>query len=283
MIHINKSTIVESQLQQIAEMLILNGTLVECPGLVNGKMGISIFFFHYAQYTSNELFENYALDLIREIQAQIHNNSPADYENGLAGIGVGMDYLINHQFLCADEDIFEDFDKRMYRAVMYDTWHDFSLYDGLSGYGQYWITRLRYPMSFSQAQECLKHIVKCLEEEIMNIAENEHTDVHCFLLNIQKIAGFNIYSGLINSLSELSPTFSRFDNSLVGNVAELFQLSHYFEHVSQVDINAALKQMPDIDMDKPPVSMGLLTGYAGEGLIRLTELNQTNKTWMLLL
>ena len=35
-------------LQQISDMLVLNGTLTECPGLVHGKMGISVFFFHYA-------------------------------------------------------------------------------------------------------------------------------------------------------------------------------------------------------------------------------------------
>ena len=77
-------------LQQIAKMLLLNGTLTECPGLVHGKMGIAAFFFHYAQYTGNELFADYAMDLIGEMLNQIHVNSPADYEKGLAGIGVGI-------------------------------------------------------------------------------------------------------------------------------------------------------------------------------------------------
>ena len=40
--------IIEQDLQQIADMLVLNGTLTECPGLVYGKMGIAVFFFHYA-------------------------------------------------------------------------------------------------------------------------------------------------------------------------------------------------------------------------------------------
>jgi len=68
---VEKSTAVEKELQQIADMLLLNGTLTECPGLVHGKMGIAVFFFHYAKYTGNELFADYAMDLIGETLNQI--------------------------------------------------------------------------------------------------------------------------------------------------------------------------------------------------------------------
>lgn len=62
-------------LQQIVEMLLLNGTLTEDPGLVHGKMGIAVFLFHYARYTKNMLFEDYAMDLIGEMQNQLYANS----------------------------------------------------------------------------------------------------------------------------------------------------------------------------------------------------------------
>ena len=74
----NKSINTAKQLRQIAEMLLLNGTLVDCPSLIHGKMGIAIFFFHYAQYTGNALFVDYAFDLIIEMQSQIHANSSSD-------------------------------------------------------------------------------------------------------------------------------------------------------------------------------------------------------------
>ena len=83
-------TKIEQDLRQIADMLLLNGTLVSCPGLLNGKIGIAVFFFHYAQHTRNELFEDYAVDLIGLIHEQIHANSPSDYETGLAGIGIAI-------------------------------------------------------------------------------------------------------------------------------------------------------------------------------------------------
>jgi hypothetical protein len=40
----------EKYLKQIADMLLLNGTLTECPGLTHGKMGISVFFFHPVKF-----------------------------------------------------------------------------------------------------------------------------------------------------------------------------------------------------------------------------------------
>ena len=81
---IERSTIIEQNMSQITDMLLLNGTLTECPGLVHGKMGIAIFFFHYSKYSGNELFADYAMDLIDEMLNQIHVNSPADYEKGIA-------------------------------------------------------------------------------------------------------------------------------------------------------------------------------------------------------
>ena len=41
----DRITTLEKDLQQIAEMLVLNGTLTECSSLVHGKIGIAIFFF----------------------------------------------------------------------------------------------------------------------------------------------------------------------------------------------------------------------------------------------
>ena len=67
----DQSTKMKHDMQQIADMLLLNGTLTECPGLVHGKMGVAVFFFHYAKYTGNELFADYAMDLIGETLNQI--------------------------------------------------------------------------------------------------------------------------------------------------------------------------------------------------------------------
>ena len=101
---------------RIADWLLLNGTLTACPGLLHGKLGIAIFFFHYARFTGEELFDEYAWDLVVAMQEQLHANYRPDYEWGIAGIGVGIDYLIRSGLIEVDEDFFEDLDERMYRA-----------------------------------------------------------------------------------------------------------------------------------------------------------------------
>lgn len=284
-----QSPLLELRLQQIADMLVLNGTLTECPGLVHGKMGIAIFFFHYAKFTNNMLFADYAMDVLNEIQEQIHVSSPADYENGIAGIGVGFDYLIRNKFLLVKEDICEDFDERMYRAVMYDPWQDFSKYDGLIGYGRFWMMRLYNQKASKVARDCLLCIIKWIEEYYLDISEEIQLDVYCFLYDLQKIFGFTFNVELLQKCQKWSITpvgidksFSRLSHSTVGNVIRTYQYNHYIDTRSN-NLKSALQRIPDIDMDKVPVSMGLLNGFAGEGLLRLTVLDTTNVLWMQLL
>lgn len=283
----NQSTIIEQQLRQISNMLILNGILVNCPGLLHGKTGVAVFFFHYAQYTGNGLFEDYALDLIVEIQEQIHLNNSADYERGIAGIGIGMDYLIRNNFLETDNDFFEDLDQRMYRAVMYDPWQDFSLYDGLTGYGRYWISRMHQQASSIQARECLSYIAVRIKQKLPNIPEKELTGVCCFLYDLQKIPGFEICIELLEQCRKQSvdvcKSFYRLGNSAIGSIIRTYQSRHYSGCALHDEIGSICEQIQYLDMERPPVSMGLLTGYAGEGMLRLAALNQINMSWMNLL
>jgi hypothetical protein len=285
-----QSTIIEQRLPQIADMLLLNGTLTECPGLVHGKMGIAVFFFHYAQYTGNMLFADYAIDLISEMQSQIHVNSPADYEKGIAGIGAGIDYLIRNKFLITEDDICEDFDQRMYRAVMYDPWQDFSMYDGLTGYGRYWISRLHYQAPAEYGRECLMCIAERIEKKFRIIPAEEQTDVYCFLHDLHEISGFEDSIRLWEqcrkwdlSLIDVNKCISRLGDSAIGGIVRIYQRNRYFNDTLQGEFDIALKQTPDLDMEKPPANMGLLTGYAGEGLLRLAALDSMNVSWMQLL
>jgi hypothetical protein len=248
----------EQEIQQIADMLLLNGTLTECPGLVHGKMGIAVFFFHYAQFTGNELFADYAMDLMGEMMNQLHVNSPADYEKGIAGIGFGIDYLIQNKFLVPEDDICEDFDGRMVRAVMYDPRQDFSLYNGLTGYGRYWMTRLRYLSPSVQAQECLMYITERITEKLPDISVKEQADVYCFLHDLQRKPGFEFCK-------------------------ELAEQCRYFNDSLQDKTDLVPEQISPLDMNKPPVGTGLLSGYAGEAMLRLTALGQINRSWMHLL
>lgn len=284
---VNDRVEMKKDLCDIADMLLLNGMLTKCPGLVHGKMGIAVFFFHYARYTGNALFTDYALDLIQGLQEQIHNNSPADYERGIAGIGVGIDYLIQNELLDAEDDLFEDLDQRMYRAVRYDPWSDFSLYDGLAGYGRYWIVRLCRNPECTQAKECLICIMELIEKNQADISVEEQMDLYCFLHDLHKIKGANVQTAPLERFRNQSEALllNRIisDDFSVANMIRMYQGCYYFNNPSQYKMGRAIERIPKQGLWKSPAGMGLLTGYAGEGLLRLAALDPVHASWIRLL
>lgn len=134
---------IDARLQRIANVLLLNASFIDNLGLLNGKMGIAIFFYHYARYTGNEVYENYAGELIDEIYEEISANTPVDFANGLTGIGWGIEYLVQNGFVEADTDeALEEMDAAIYknkqsRPLLIENEND------LFGFGFYYISRLK--------------------------------------------------------------------------------------------------------------------------------------------
>ena len=129
-----------------------------------------------------------------------------------------------------------------------------------------------------------------VEEKLPDIPAEDQNDVYCFLYDLNHVPGFEACRTLLEQCREgdfhsvnISRIFSRFGDSITGNIIRMYLRNRYFNDSLQDEIGAALKQIPDLDMEKPPAAMGLLTGYAGEGLLRLAALNQTNLTWINLL
>jgi hypothetical protein len=131
----------EEILARIAKLLMLHGSFSHNLGLINGKMGIIIFFFHLSRYTDKKIYEDFAGELIDEIYKEIHNHYPTNFENGLSGIAWGMEYLIQNQFVEADaNDVLEDLDKMVFEWNIRRV-NDYCLKTGLEGIARYVISR----------------------------------------------------------------------------------------------------------------------------------------------
>ncbi len=89
-------------LRRITNNLIINASFLENPGLYHGKMGIVLFFVHYSRYTGMGLYDDFAGLLLDEIYEEINTWTPVDFENGLAGIGWGIEYLLQNGFMAGD-------------------------------------------------------------------------------------------------------------------------------------------------------------------------------------
>lgn len=108
-------------LLKIANLLYINIQYMDNYGLLNGKMGAALFFYEYSRYTNNEIYNNFAdyiLDDIFEAIANEKVNSSTNLSDGLGGIGWGLQYLINHNFIDGDPDeVLEDFDKKVQERI----------------------------------------------------------------------------------------------------------------------------------------------------------------------
>ena len=133
---------IDARLQRIANVLLLNASFTNNIGLLNGKMGIAIFFYHYSRHTENKLFEDYAGDLIDEIYKEINTSTPVDFANGLMGIGWGIEYLVREKFLEADtDDVLSDIDNIVFRATL-KTPALITNQTDIFGFGLYYLARL---------------------------------------------------------------------------------------------------------------------------------------------
>ncbi|MCD8179466.1 MAG: hypothetical protein LUE98_19515 [Tannerellaceae bacterium] len=128
-------------LPRLVRHLMWNASFIENPGLLNGKMGITIFFYHYAQYTQNRIYEKFAGNLLDEIYLETHMDTTKNFQDGLCGIAWGIEYLIRNNFVKADpDDILEDIDARIMEwDVRYIK--DQKLETGLKGIARYAISR----------------------------------------------------------------------------------------------------------------------------------------------
>ena len=106
---------IKSYLQQIADILMKKGGILDNPGLYTGDMGLALFFFHYAVFIEKENYSDYAFELLDKVVKRISEETSIDYKQGLTGIGSAIEYLVQNNYIEADTDeTLDDFDDRIF-------------------------------------------------------------------------------------------------------------------------------------------------------------------------
>ena len=94
-------------MRQIAN---LYSTCCKGLGLLRGKIGISLFFFHYAHFCGDSLYS----ELIGDVYDDIRIDTPWGIRNGLLGIGWGLEYFMQKGFVeCDSNDILTELDNKI--------------------------------------------------------------------------------------------------------------------------------------------------------------------------
>lgn len=129
-------------MQSCANHLMLNSNFISNLGLYHGKMGIVLFFSQYANYTRNVLYDDFAEYLLDQICDEIHDKLPYDIEDGLCGIGWGIEYLFQKKIMQGDPNhILADIDAKI-MELNPQKMQDKSLRNGLEGIIYYVTCRL---------------------------------------------------------------------------------------------------------------------------------------------
>lgn len=91
--------------ERIINHLVMASSFTSDIGLYHGKMGIVIALCHYARFAQKPIYDDFAGELLDEVCSSIHAGTSYDFENGLAGIGWGIEYLLQNHFMEGDSNV----------------------------------------------------------------------------------------------------------------------------------------------------------------------------------
>ena len=107
---------VKETIQKIANILLINSDDVSNDGLLNGNMGLAIFFYNYSKYTQIIEYKNIADDLIDKIIKNLNVYMGFGMGDGLTGICLGIRYLKENNFITGDiEEALKEVDKNIFK------------------------------------------------------------------------------------------------------------------------------------------------------------------------
>lgn len=176
-------------LKQIANHLIINSSFLTDLSLFHGKIGVVLFFYKYAQYTKNPVYEEFAGELLDEIFNEIHDNIGMDFENGLSGIGWGILYLLENQYIAGHpNDILEDIDMKLMEVNLLRL-RNGSLERGIAGFSVYFSSRLSFQGDISYIDAVfISDLQKVISDKEVNVEFDLYSIINpCAYSSVEQI------------------------------------------------------------------------------------------------
>jgi hypothetical protein len=91
-------------------------------GLADGEMGFSIYFYTMGEWYGNKEYKKNAKKLLDHICRNAKNIQTIDVKSGLAGIGLGIRYLITQKHVAGNINvILKDIDNVIFKHLSYDS------------------------------------------------------------------------------------------------------------------------------------------------------------------
>ncbi|MDR1682854.1 MAG: hypothetical protein LBS25_05660 [Candidatus Symbiothrix sp.] len=291
---------IEDFLSRIADRFYKEKQIPYFPGLYRGKIGIAVFLCHYARWSKQEIYTDFAFDLIEEAQKQMKGKSPVNYPYGLSGMGTGIAYLIQNDYFGANPDeILEDFDNLLIKHTI--TFSDLSSFKQTIGIGRYFALRIKDSEKPDKIKEIIEKVVLLTELQLMRTpycfpyALNLLYDLRdvsekarkAFEENIKLFDSHCIKDdpwGWFNFFYKTQALFPEkwieVNNSIVANA--LFQADAErirLHSVTGNDIETALVQRA-MEQALAKGDAGLFSGLSGLGLSLICSSDKNHLTWL---
>ncbi|MBN7814703.1 glycoside hydrolase family protein [Algoriphagus pacificus] len=220
-------------LDEINKLLLVNAKENHVLGLLNGKLGLTIYFYHFAKKNKNHKLQELADHLVGEIfEKSREARLEADFENGLAGIAFGITYLVNNDFVDADlNETLSELDDRIFRFLDDQRTNlQANLRNGILGYLIYSLDRLK--SSIESGNNSNIYIFKNLTASLINqlgklIEEEKIQDREPQLFNIYWDLPLSlIVLGRAKNLKVNDSKIDRIIDYLIPNLITLFPSLH---------------------------------------------------------
>lgn len=287
-------------LSHIADSFYRERTIPCFPGLYRGKTGIAVFLCHYARWSQQEVYCDFAFDLIEEAQRQMKGKSPVNYPYGLSGMGTGIAYTIQNNYFDANPDeILEDFDNILSRHM--STFVDLSSFKQIIGIGRYFCIRIRNSGRQDKIKEMIEKVVLLTELQLLRTsccypyALNLLYDLRDVSEKARKLFEENMklfdsryirddpggwFNFFYKTRALYPEKYAKVNEAIISN--GLFQTDaerirwHVVtgKEVEPITVQGAMEQA------EAKGDAGLLTGLSGLGLSLLCMLDKSHLTWI---
>ena len=190
----------------------------KCYDLGHGAMGFSIYFYRLSRLKGETACQKRAKKLLNSVMEGINTIQTIDIKTGLAGIGLGIDFLIKNNYVKGNiNTILADIDDFIFRQLSflkyYDSLDSLTMIEAL----YYFAVRQEAQKKGSETEYLFQEIIiktinnaySKLEKTRLNgrLIYNAAYELPLFLYVLNRISRFGFYNVRIaNILRELSPT-----------------------------------------------------------------------------
>ena len=160
---------------RIINHLILNSFSISNRGLLNGRMGITLAFYHIGHVETDNNYIKFGNKLLESIIETLDTKVPVNFADGFCGIGWGIEYLLYHGFIkCSSCNLLEDFNKCI-ETVGIGEWN-LSLEYGLEGLLHYVLAHISN--NERDGKICFSHsYLKNLYNRLCSSCFNDNSDI----------------------------------------------------------------------------------------------------------